>query len=443
MVVAPDRKPIAKKVFFGWWVVLATGFVTFWGHGFYTQGFSALFKPISSDLGLSRAVTSVAASIGRFEGGIEGPITGWFTDKFGPRWVILFGTFLMGLGLILMNFVNSLWSFYLVWGGLVGTGLNVGLSIPIDKAIANWFVKKRGLALSVRAIMQGLATIAVLPMIAWLLTLTGWRTACFVGGLVMLAVGLPLVWFLIRDQRPEYYGLMPDGEAAQGASADRNEMMRVGVRYAAQVGEYEFSLRQALKTKAFWFLAMAFAAHNLVMSPLMVHFMPFLTDMGIAPVRAALMMSMASAVAIPTRLLGGWLADRAGKQRMRWVVVGAFIVIAIGIGVYQAVGTAAAAFAMLIIFYMGFTAVIPLNTAVRVRYFGRKSVGSIQGISALIMMPFGVIAPVYVGWIFDRTGNYTTAFNVFILLLVLAASIMAFARPPRTPERSEERAGSQ
>ena len=76
-----------------------------------------MFKPIAADLGISRAVTSVAASIGRFEGGLEAPITGWATDKFGPKWVIIFGCFLIGIGLILMYFVNSLWAFYVVWGG--------------------------------------------------------------------------------------------------------------------------------------------------------------------------------------------------------------------------------------------------------------------------------------------------------------------------------------
>jgi len=104
-------------------------------------GFSALFKPLALELGFSRAVTSVATGIGRFSGGFEAPVTGWLVDKFGPKYVILFGVTVFGLGLILMYFIDSLWAFYIVWGVVVSTGMNTALAFPIDKAITNWFVK--------------------------------------------------------------------------------------------------------------------------------------------------------------------------------------------------------------------------------------------------------------------------------------------------------------
>jgi len=423
-----------RQAFPGWWIVLATGFVTFWAHGYYTQGFSALFKPISTDLGLSRATTSVASSIGSFEAGIESPLAGWFTDRFGPRRVIFFGTFLMGLGLMSMWLVNSTWAFFLVWGGIVATGLNVGMAIPVDKAIANWFVRKRGLALSMRALMQGLATIAVLPMIAWLLTVVSWKVACLFGGAVMWVVGLPLVWTLVKDQRPEYYGMMPDGAARSPESeGDRAEMIRKGIQYAEKAQEFEFTLRQAIKTKAYWLFTAAWACSMLVTGPLMVHMISFLTDLGVTPVRAALMMSLSSASAIPTRLLGGWLADRAGKQRMRFVAVGTFVLMLAGVVVFRLLGTVTAAFIMVLMYYLGFTAGIPLASAIRVRYFGRKSIGSVQGSAVMIMMPFTVLAPILVGWIYDRTGSYGGAFNLFIGLLILASLLMLFATPPRPP----------
>jgi sugar phosphate permease len=426
-------------LFLGWWLVLATGFVTLWGHGFYTQGFSALFKPIATDLGLSRAVTAVASSIGRFEGGLEAPFVGWLTDRFGPRWIMLAGTFLIGVGLICMWFVHSLWAFYIVWGGVLGTGMNIGLTIPMDKAISNWFVKKRGMALSVRAIMQGFATMAVLPLIALLIGNIGWRLTCVIGGTVMLAVGLPFLWFSVKQQRPEYYGLLPDGAAASTEiNPDKNKMISKGIEYATHVQEFEFTLRQAMRTRSYWLFIISWTLANMAIIPLMVHFIPFLTDMGIEPVRAALMLSISSALAIPTRILSGYLTDHIGKQHMRLIAIGTYVTIAAGITVFQLAQNTATAQAFLILYYIGFTASIPLYTAISVRYFGRKSIGSIQGITTLMMMPFGVLAPVIIGGIYDRTGSYSIAFNLCIALLVLAVTVIVFARPPRPPAQTSD-----
>jgi OFA family oxalate/formate antiporter-like MFS transporter len=112
----------SPKIFPGWWTVLAGGIVALWAYSYQAYGISALFKPISSELGFSRAATSVASSIGRFEGGFEAPLTGWITDRYGPRWIVILGVFLISLGLVLMYFINSLWSFYVAWGGARGDG---------------------------------------------------------------------------------------------------------------------------------------------------------------------------------------------------------------------------------------------------------------------------------------------------------------------------------
>ena len=151
------------KIFFGWWTVLAGGIINFWGLGYHLYGISAVFKPIASELGFSRAATSVAVAITRLLSGIEGPLTGVLTDRFGPKWVTFFGVFLLGLGLILTYSINSLWTFYIAWGVIMGTGGNIALMIPLDKAIGDWFVKKRGLASSIQIGISGLSGALVLP----------------------------------------------------------------------------------------------------------------------------------------------------------------------------------------------------------------------------------------------------------------------------------------
>jgi len=183
------RRGKFPKVFFGWWTVLAGSFLSAWGIGYQVHGFSALFKPIASEFGFSRAVTAVAVSIGRLGYGLESPLTGWLVDRFGPRFIIAIGMFIAGLGLILMNFINSLWSFYVVWGVILGTGINIGLELPLDKAITSWFVKKRGMALSVRWFLTGLAGL-VLSLVAWLISIEGWRITVMAGAFLLQSAGI-------------------------------------------------------------------------------------------------------------------------------------------------------------------------------------------------------------------------------------------------------------
>jgi MFS family permease len=162
-----ERKPY-PKLFLGWWIVLVTGILSGLGIGFITYGFSALFKPIAAELGFTRAATSFAAGIGRLEGGFDAPITGWFVDRFGPRWVMVVGIMVMSLGLALMNFISSLWTYYIVWGLIVSVGQNVSLTVTVDKTLTNWFVKKRGLAVGIKFALIGLIGVLILPVVTWL-----------------------------------------------------------------------------------------------------------------------------------------------------------------------------------------------------------------------------------------------------------------------------------
>ena len=177
------------KIFFGWWTVIGGGILALWGHGYHAYGISALFKPISEELHFNRTVTSVASSIGRLEGGIESPLVGWITDRWGAKWVIFIGVVMISLSLMLMKFIDSLWGYYLVWGIMLGTGCNIALTLPMDTTLSNWFVKKRGIAISIKAVFSGLSGVLVLPLISYMITQVAWRDTCFIGGIVMAIVG--------------------------------------------------------------------------------------------------------------------------------------------------------------------------------------------------------------------------------------------------------------
>ncbi|MFC1900411.1 MFS transporter, partial [Chloroflexota bacterium] len=396
-------------------------------------GFSALFKPISLELNFSRAITSVPASIGRFQGGFEAPLAGWITDRYGSRRIVFVGVFMIGLSLILMYFVDSLWAFYVVWGVVLGSGINIATAVPMDTAIANWFVKKRGAAVSMKWVLSGLGGVILLPLISLMISAQDWRTTCVIGGLVMIVVGLPLAWFCMRDHRPEYYGLLPDGAELDESITDADIVLEKGVEYAAQVEEVEFTLRQAMRTPSYWLLLSAAACNGLAGPPLYIHIVPFLTDSGVDQTVAAGMLALMIGIGLPMRFVGGFLADRVRKNRLRFLIMTAYSLEASGVLLFLWKQTLPMTYVFFVLFGLGAGMLLGLMNPIRGRYFGRKALGSIAGASAMIMMPVGMAAPIYFGWVYDTTGNYMTAFTVLGVLLSCATVIAFFAIPPKPP----------
>ena len=412
---------------------LVTGILSGLAYGFHGLGISALFKPIASELGLSRAVASFAAGIASLKSGLEFPLTGWLADRFGPKWIIFVGTCLMGVGLVLMNFITSAWGYYLAWGVIIGTGHNLGFTIAVDKVLTNWFVSKRGLAFGVRFALLGIVGVIVLPLVTWLLTAQGWRVTCLIWAAVIFA-GAPLVLYFVKQNRPEYYGLLPDGATVEsGSEADIDAMIDKGVEYAASFQETEFTIRQAMRTRAYWMLTTAWACGTIVSGGFVLHCIPFLTDMGIDPIVAGGMMAMMVFFSVPSRFLGGFLADRIRKDHLRFLLAGAFLFQAVGITAFLLNPTIAMVYVFLILFGFGSGAGTPLDIIIRGRYFGRKAYGSIQGTSEIFVAPLSLLAPVCTGWVYDTYGSYTLAFILFAAIAAFAFVLMCLLRPPKPP----------
>ena len=429
------KKKKSPKLFAGWWTVIASGLTGFWGAGYYHYGYAALFDPIATELKTSHTLTSIPSSIGRLEGGIEAPVAGWISDRYGPRWIAAIGVFMFGLSLLLMQYVTSTWTLILIWGIMLGTSSNL-YNTPINTALANWFVKKRGLAMSIKRTLDGLSGVLVLPLIVWLIESTDWRTACLIGGIVMWLVPLPLIIFGVKRHRPEYYGLYPDGARSREEADNASNMIQKGAKYATEVAEVEFTIRQAMKTPTYWLLLLAGGCNYLAFPTLNVHGINFLTNsIGYSRIWAGTMISMMALASLAPRLIGGFLADRVPKNRMRFIVVGAYVLQALGFGIYLLYRTNRMIYAWFILYGIGVGISYALFSPLRARYFGRKAFGSIHGISEMLMTPIAFLAPIYTGWVFDTTGNYISAFTLVTILLIVAAVVMIFTFAPKPPAK--------
>src|SRR4029079_430087 len=106
---------IYSRIFYGWHMVGLVAAIRIVGGGLHQFGFTVFFLPISQDLGISRAATSLAFSLSRAQGAIEAPLVGYLIDRYGPRPIIVTAVFLAGIGYILLSWVNSYASFLTVY----------------------------------------------------------------------------------------------------------------------------------------------------------------------------------------------------------------------------------------------------------------------------------------------------------------------------------------
>ncbi len=427
----PEKRKSKFHLFTGWWSVLFIGVVSGLGHGFNMYGLSVFFKDIASEFNIERATTSWSAGIGRLEGGITSPLVGWLSDKFGPRWIVVIGIFIAAAGMIAMYFITQVWHYYVAWGVFIGLGLNIGLTVACDKMINDWFIKRRGLAQGIKFALIGVFGIVIIQVVTWLNDIRDWRFCCLVWGIIMLA-SIPLAYLLIKPQRPEYYGQLPDGaELESDVEKNEQEMIARGISYASSLQETEYSFKQALKTSTYWLMIIGFSVHNFIAGGFNLHVFPFLTDIGIDDAAASGMMGLMIFFTIPARFFGGIIADRVPKRNLQFLLVVAFLLQVIGISTYLLGHSLVAVYVLLICHGLSSGAMTPLVVLILGRYFGRKAFGSILGTMIAFLAPMSLFSPVYYGWIFDINSSYDVAFITAVSMAAIAVVATFFIRPPK------------
>ncbi len=406
-----------KRIFYGWWIVLATSLIHFWGAGTFFYSFTAFFNPIVEEFGWTYAAISFAASLRSIEGGIASPLVGFAADRYGARRLLLLGSILSGFGFIFFSQINSLWTFYLIFIFL-SIGSSLVFPVPGWTAVANWFARKRGTAIGLLSAAIGASGMLIF-VVNWLIGAYGWRSTLIIIGIGMWVVGIPSS--LIVRHSPEPYGLLPDGENPS-ESPSKNPSIEDETRFPE-----DFSVRQALKTKAFWFIAMTMTLSGATVHAVMVHVMPYLISVDFSREIASLVASLLVLVSVGGRFGFGWLSNRIST---RYLLAFGLLLQAMGLLLLAIAQTFWQAIIFIIIFGPGYGGVITLRLTIQAEYFGRKAFGAIQGLIMAITVIGTMTSPLLTGVIYDLYGSYFPAW--LIMAVVTFASIpLAFqARPP-------------
>ncbi|MFC1534457.1 hypothetical protein ACFL7M_13950, partial [Thermodesulfobacteriota bacterium] len=243
---------------------------------------------------------------------------------------------------------------------------------------------------------------------------------------------IPFILIFVRDKRPEYYGLFPDGENNIPRSQIGSEpLFDRALSHEPSPRNNEFALSQAIRTKAYWILTVSFAVQAYFVVGFNTHCIPFLTEIGIDPIAAGGMMGFMIVFTIPSRFIGGLFADRVSKDRLNLLLPLPFIFLMIGVGAYLIHQSTFTVYLLLILYGIGHGLPAPLLVVIISRYFGRKAFGSILGTLFMFASPAALSAPVLTGWLFDLTGDYMMAFDIFVLLSLITIFLLGFLKAPK------------
>lgn len=409
---AVAKKP--NRIFYGWWIVVASFAAQIISGGAYTYGLSAFFEPLLNALNCSRVVLSGAFSLKGLEAGLLGPLDGFLVDRFGAKKMTLFGTVMAGGGFILLGRIQSVGAFYAVFI-LLAVGVGVGFHTALMTAVGNWFRKKRGLAFGITQSGLGMAGVLV-PLIAVTITRQGWRFAAQAIGIGVLAVGIPIA-LVVRDT-PERYGLLPDGEEPD-SGADGTK-----VRAKEEEG---FTVKEALATSAFWLLATVFTLRLMVTVAITTHVLPYLIDVGFKRETAAAALGSIAAVSTIGRMGFGWLGDRLTK---RYVIAGLLMSLAASQLYLCQVRNVPQLIVFIALYAPSYGGLAVLMQSIRADYFGRRAFGTIMGYMNLFTSIGTAVGPIFAAYVWERTGSYRLAFVIFTITTLIALVIMLWAKHP-------------
>jgi MFS family permease len=394
--------------------VLVSTLGLFWGIPIAVYSFSVFFKPLMQEFHAGRAAVSLAFTLQLFVGALSAGPTGWLTDRFGARRVILIGTAIFGLILVANRlFIHSLAELY-VFYILLGSSIHGVGPIPYGTVVSHWFDRRRGLALGLTMLGIGLGAVIMPSLAQTLIARFGWGSAYSILGASVLLLCWPTVAYFLKE-KPEDLGLVCDG-GATATSSRPNKGATQG-----------FTAREAWSSRDFWIMVCAFILVSASVQGCVVHMAAMLTDKGLSPHSAALGSSLIGAAVLIGRAGTGYLLDHFLASRLAAIFFGGC---ALGVAVLW-LANSQLILAGTFLVGLGLGAELDIIAYMTSRHFGLLDFGKVYSSAVAAFALAGALGPLVMGAGFDRTGSYRDPLILFFVATAIAAALMTRLGPYR------------
>jgi sugar phosphate permease len=390
---------------------------------------SVFVVPMTEAFGWSRGLFAGAVSLGGVCAVFISPFVGRWVDRYGTGVMIGATSAVAGVCAIGLSIVRQAWGFYALYipGRMVFAS---PLELATSTALSNWFTRRRAMVLALLGVSQGIG-LAAMPVVAqWLISVSSWQIAWTALGLYTLAAGIiPALMFMVR--RPEDMGLELD-PAPRGDTATKTGTPS-GHPNVHEQPEAQYTLEQALQTRAFWVLAGFSAVGFMAQAGVSLHHVSHYIHIGIPGPSAAIMASVFAFAQVPAGFLWSGIT-RDIPIRVALALAGLFV----------AMGAAGTAFSTSIwngVISAGFlgTGVGGLHLLLRLawaEYYGRHHLGAIRGVTLPVQIGGQAVGPILAGAVFDYTDSYIGAFLFFAAVVSIGSSLILIAVPPTAESRT-------
>jgi MFS family permease len=395
-----------KDIFYGWKIVNSL----FWMNAILMGSvfiFGVFFKSLETEFNMSRTTTSLIVSVYMIAMAGVAILAGWALDHYGPKRIVLIMAFLNGLGLLLTSQVFAAWQFFISYSLLLalGSGATYVVSMPL---ILRWFEQKRGLASGITMAGTGIGQVILAPLTTFFIVNFGWRAGFIALAMISWVIVIPLSFVLKSD--PSEIGLLPDGRHSDYGVKTSTEKVIV-----PPVG---FSVISVFKTSSFWFIIILNFLMGVCVMMVSTHVVPHITDIGFSAVQAAAVISIMGIMAIVGNFFGGLITDRVGAKR---TVIVTALVMAIVMAWLAHINSLWQIYLFAVIFGLAKGGIVPSAGILYGQAFKVTHISKIMGMIFSSWAIGAAIGPFIGGALFDLKGNYTLAFWVSAIAMVIGA----------------------
>lgn len=407
--------------FLGWRVLGALWLVAFIAQGFPNYGAAVINAAMAAEWELERSTLGLGFTLFMLAQGGAAPLAAWLIKRWGVRATLAVG----GLGIIvaalgLALFATREWHYLLLFGVLMGVGCAVCGMIPMQAGTAQWFVRRRGLAMAIVMTASSLGGFVAAPLLAALVLASGdWRMGWYCVALVVaLAMIVTLCWVrspALGEEHPL------EAEPLLAANAPGRRVYR---------SSHDWSLRSAAGTSAMWLSVNAAIAFSIISFCILAHLVPHLTDLGHPPRQAALALGCMSLAGVIGKLVAGYCCDRI-EPRLVWFL--AMLMAVGGLLLMVDVRSEHAIYLISLLIGLGCGACILCWAAQVANCFGSANFATVMGGQVALMTPLSAATPYLIGLSFDYYGSYTPAFVAVSIYGLASAISLLWLRPPQRP----------